>query len=156
MYARQIILNPRQPLDYILLEWLRKRMTESNPELYRFVLESVGKKYPDQPGLWDRQIDVAVIGLSLLGAIDDGEYPNNHVRVTPESIFRAKEADRSKMKRMIKKCCPELSSLFEDAFDYAFIANDELNKEYGSSIKSERMMQGVVIFFDAYWQELRE
>ena len=156
MYAKDIILNPRQPLDYLLLEWLKKELLEKNPELYRFMLESVGKEHPTNVGTWDRQIDAAVIGMALLGAIDMHLEPSSYVRVKPDSIARAQNRRASMLVVEIKGFNPDIGKIFTDAFACVRDANRELNNKYGSSINNECIVQGVALCFDAYWQELRK
>jgi len=156
MYARDVIVSPWQPLDFALLERTKRDLLEQNPELYRFMLESVGKEYPNSVGKWDRQIDVAVIGLAVLGAVDKRLDPSSYVLVMSDSIARARNKKVSKLTKEIMEFDKDVGIMFADAFNLVRDANNELNDMYGSKIDSDRMTQGVALYFDAYWQEIRE
>jgi hypothetical protein len=158
MKAKESIFSPSQRLDGKLFISLREKMLEKNPALMRFIVDCLTDRYKEVAA-WDRSIDMAVTGLAILGAIDEGEEGSNYVRVTEESIASA-GMDKSPLSLICEVARSDddnIGAEFDEALSYVEGITRILNDFEGRTvIDAVEMTEESVIFFHAYWIEYKK
>jgi hypothetical protein len=156
--AKEMILSSEQRLSGQLFISLRQKLFQKNPVLMEFIVKQMTEKHKDV-GAWDRSIDMAAIGLVILGATDEGEEDSNYVRVSEESVALAKEKKIGIVSLLvdIAECDTEIGADIDEALRYVEGYTEVLNTFDGKIVvDAEEAPIQSVIFFHAYWLEYKK